>query len=103
MRHEKARIVAARRLRVIRGVHLYRSLCNCNARNFGYKPERLDVPVEADPMNRRRCRRMRRKRITTEASSVLILSGPRGAATRLGINRSTLQFRLKKLGIERPV
>jgi len=31
-----------------------------------------------------------------------MLSGPRGAATRLGINRSTLQFRMKKLGIERP-
>jgi formate hydrogenlyase transcriptional activator len=31
-----------------------------------------------------------------------VLSGPRGAATQLGINRSTLQFRMKKLGIERP-
>jgi formate hydrogenlyase transcriptional activator len=31
-----------------------------------------------------------------------ILSGPRGAAQRLGMNRSTLQFRMKKLGIERP-
>jgi formate hydrogenlyase transcriptional activator len=31
-----------------------------------------------------------------------ILSGPRGAASRLGINRSTLQFRMKKLGIVRP-
>jgi formate hydrogenlyase transcriptional activator len=31
-----------------------------------------------------------------------VLSGPRGAATRLGINRSTLQFRMRKLGIERP-
>jgi formate hydrogenlyase transcriptional activator len=31
-----------------------------------------------------------------------ILSGPRGAANRLGIKRSTLQFRMKKLGIERP-
>jgi formate hydrogenlyase transcriptional activator len=31
-----------------------------------------------------------------------VLSGPRGAATRLGINRSTLQFRMKKLGIKRP-
>ena len=31
-----------------------------------------------------------------------VLSGPRGAAKRLGINRSTLQFRMKKLGIERP-
>jgi len=31
-----------------------------------------------------------------------VLSGPRGAATRLGLNRSTLQFRMKKLGILRP-
>jgi len=31
-----------------------------------------------------------------------VLAGPRGAASRLGINRSTLQFRMKKLGIERP-
>jgi formate hydrogenlyase transcriptional activator len=31
-----------------------------------------------------------------------VLYGPRGAATRLGMNRSTLQFRMKKLGIVRP-
>jgi formate hydrogenlyase transcriptional activator len=31
-----------------------------------------------------------------------ILSGPRGAATLLGMKRSTLQFRMKKLGIVRP-
>jgi formate hydrogenlyase transcriptional activator len=31
-----------------------------------------------------------------------VLSGPRGAATRLGVNRSTLYFRMKKLGIVRP-
>ena len=31
-----------------------------------------------------------------------VLSGPNGAATRLGMNRSTLQFRMKKLGIVRP-
>ena len=31
-----------------------------------------------------------------------IQSGPRGAAQRLGINRTTLQFLMKKLGIERP-
>jgi formate hydrogenlyase transcriptional activator len=30
-----------------------------------------------------------------------VLSGPRGAATRLGLNRSTLHFRMKKLGIFR--
>ena len=27
---------------------------------------------------------------------------PNGAAARLGMNRSTLQFRMKKLGIVRP-
>jgi formate hydrogenlyase transcriptional activator len=31
-----------------------------------------------------------------------VLGGPHGAAARLGINRSTLQFRMKKLGIVRP-
>ena len=31
-----------------------------------------------------------------------VLSGPNGAAIRLGMNRSTLQFRMKKLGIARP-
>jgi formate hydrogenlyase transcriptional activator len=30
------------------------------------------------------------------------LSGPNGAAVQLGLNRSTLQFRMKKLGIVRP-
>jgi formate hydrogenlyase transcriptional activator len=31
-----------------------------------------------------------------------VLGGPNGAASRLGINRSTLQFRMKKLGLVRP-
>jgi formate hydrogenlyase transcriptional activator len=31
-----------------------------------------------------------------------VQSGPRGAAARLGLNRSTLGFRMKKLGIVRP-
>jgi formate hydrogenlyase transcriptional activator len=31
-----------------------------------------------------------------------VLSGPRGAATRLGMKRSTLYFRMKKLGVVRP-
>jgi len=30
-----------------------------------------------------------------------VISGPKGAATRLGLNRSTLHFRMKKLGIFR--
>ena len=29
-------------------------------------------------------------------------AGPKGAAVRLGLNRSTLAFRMKKLGIVRP-
>jgi formate hydrogenlyase transcriptional activator len=32
-----------------------------------------------------------------------VLGGPHGAAVRLGINRSTLQFRMKKMGIARPI
>lgn len=31
-----------------------------------------------------------------------VLSGPKGAASRLGLNRSTLQFRMRKLGLSRP-
>jgi formate hydrogenlyase transcriptional activator len=31
-----------------------------------------------------------------------VLGGPNGAASRLAINRSTLHFRMKKLGIVRP-
>jgi formate hydrogenlyase transcriptional activator len=32
-----------------------------------------------------------------------VVAGPRGAATRLGMKRSTLQYRIRKLGISRPV
>ena len=39
--------------------------------------------------------------LTTLKETRWILSGPRGAATRLGLNRSTLSFRMKKLGIVR--
>ena len=40
--------------------------------------------------------------LTTLKDTKWVLSGPRGAATRLGMNRSTLQFRMKKLGIAPP-
>ena len=40
--------------------------------------------------------------LTTMKETEWVLSGPRGAATRLGMNRSTLQYRMKKLGIARP-
>jgi len=32
----------------------------------------------------------------------MVLGGPHGAAARLGLKRSTLQFRLRKLGLTRP-
>jgi formate hydrogenlyase transcriptional activator len=31
-----------------------------------------------------------------------VLAGSNGAAARLGMKRSTLQFRMRKLGISRP-
>ena len=40
--------------------------------------------------------------LATVKETKWVLSGPEGAATRLGINRSTLQFRMKKLGIVAP-
>ncbi|MGC2283455.1 MAG: sigma 54-interacting transcriptional regulator, partial [Candidatus Acidiferrales bacterium] len=39
--------------------------------------------------------------LTTLKETRWILSGPGGAAARLGLNRSTLYFRMKKLGIAR--
>ena len=40
--------------------------------------------------------------LATLAETKWVLAGPNGAAARLGMNRSTLQFRMKKLGIVRP-
>ncbi|MGC2266046.1 MAG: sigma 54-interacting transcriptional regulator [Candidatus Acidiferrales bacterium] len=39
--------------------------------------------------------------LTTLRETRWVLSGPAGAAARLGLNRSTLYFRMKKLGIAR--
>jgi len=73
--------------------------------------DRLDVPVtEIDEgigaPNISRAHRTLEEASRAHILAVLketrwIVSGPRGAAQRLGINRSTLQFRMKKLGIER--
>lgn len=41
--------------------------------------------------------------LTTLKETRWTLSGPSGAAARLGLNRSTLYFRMKKLGIARSV
>ncbi len=72
----------------------------------------LQIPLQ-DLDNCTALRRDNRKEQTLEAAerahilTILkdtrwVLGGARGAAVRLGINRSTLQFRLKKLGIVRP-
>ncbi|MET0399748.1 MAG: sigma-54 dependent transcriptional regulator [Longimicrobiaceae bacterium] len=44
----------------------------------------------------------RRHILAALQASDWVLSGPAGAAARLGLKRSTLQFRMRKLGIERP-
>ena len=44
----------------------------------------------------------RRHIISALERSNWVLAGPNGAASRLGIKRSTLQFRMRKLGIVRP-
>jgi formate hydrogenlyase transcriptional activator len=41
--------------------------------------------------------------LATLKATKWVLSGLSGAAIRLGLNRSTLQFRMKKLGIVRPI
>jgi formate hydrogenlyase transcriptional activator len=72
--------------------------------------ELLQVPMsEIDAASRRRAAQQtleeaeRAHILATLKQTRWILSGPRGAANRLGMKRSTLQFRMKKLGIERPL
>jgi len=74
--------------------------------------EYLDVPLDAlddgigvsggTGSNRTLEEAERAHILATLKGTKWVLAGPRGAAVRLGINRSTLQFRMKKLGIERP-
>ena len=45
----------------------------------------------------------RAKILATLKQTKWVLGGPNGAAVRLGLNRSTLHFRMKKLGIARPI
>ena len=44
----------------------------------------------------------RRHIVAALASTNWVIAGPKGAAARLGMKRSTLQFRMRKLGIVRP-
>ena len=45
----------------------------------------------------------RRHIVAALESSNWVVAGPNGAAARLGMKRSTLQFRMRKLGIVRPI
>jgi len=72
--------------------------------------DRLDVPIPEiserlsapQPGSARTLQEAERAHILEALKDTRwVLAGPRGAAIRLGINRSTLQFRMKKLGIER--
>ena len=40
--------------------------------------------------------------VAVQEETSWVLAGPKGAAMRLGLNRSTLYFRMRKLGIVRP-
>ena len=40
--------------------------------------------------------------LTVRRGEIVLLSGPNGAAAILGMKRTTLQSRMKKLGISRP-
>jgi formate hydrogenlyase transcriptional activator len=76
-------------------------------RSFG---ERLDIPLSEIDEGIGRSHGAQGTLEEAERALILstlretrwVLSGPNGAAGRLGLNRSTLQFRMKKLGIEKP-
>jgi formate hydrogenlyase transcriptional activator len=57
--------------------------------NEGWKPQTLEEAERAHIL-------------ATLKKTRWVLAGPNGAAMKLGLNRSTLQFRMKKLGIVRP-
>jgi len=59
--------------------------------------------VPASPNKRDTLQEAERKHILAVLDETKwVLGGPNGAAVRLGMNRSTLQFRMKKMGIARP-
>jgi formate hydrogenlyase transcriptional activator len=60
------------------------------------------APVHHDERNQTLEEVERTHILTTLKETHWVLSGPRGAAARLGLNRATLHFRMKKLGIVRP-
>jgi formate hydrogenlyase transcriptional activator len=64
---------------------------------------RMPAPVAAAPAIGETLEANDRRHILSALqASGWVLAGPAGAAARLGLKRSTLQFRMRKLGIERP-
>ena len=63
---------------------------------------RQHVPAEAEATETLEANDRRHILAALHASN-WVLAGPGGAAARLGMKRSTLQFRMRKLGIERPL
>ena len=57
------------------------------------------IPVQGERKHQTLEHAERELILATLKDTKWVLSGPKGAATRLGLNRSTLQFRMKKLGI----
>jgi len=67
-------------------------LSDLKARMVSDSPKRQDTLQEAG----------RKHILAVLEETKWVLGGPGGAAVRLGMNRSTLQFRMKKMGIARP-
>jgi formate hydrogenlyase transcriptional activator len=59
-------------------------------------------PLEREIANTTLEDKMRQEILTACLRSNWKLGGPRGAAARLGLNRTTLFYKMKRLGITRP-
>ncbi len=64
-------------------------------------PELIGSASYSPPISKNRTEEERRKIMQALTEAKGLVSGPRGAARRLGLKRTTLQARMKKLGISR--
>jgi len=69
---------------------------------FGPAPLESCEPLEREIANTTLEDKMRQEILTACLRSNWKLGGPRGAAARLGLNRTTLFYKMKRLGITRP-
>ena len=69
-----------------------------------FEPGQLDTsePAEPDIVNPTLEEKMRKEIIAACENANWMLGGPRGAAARLGLKRTTLFHKMKRLGIARP-